>query len=291
MHFMLTLVMGDLIGGILDAIANVLNGVGNFLAGPIDPLLNLTGTTPINLTSDNPLIVTAWQIMLGIADGFLVLFVIGGGVQMMVGQALDSIYIPARAFLPKLFGVALAMHASYLWMRVLIFFNNEMCGVIHASVRDFVLQANGGQPPAGAQEALLAAGLGAFFSLTVVRYIFQSIERIVLLNLLFVLGPIGMMLFFMRQTQPYAAYWSRMYIVTCFLQFVQFLAFGLGFAFLAASGMFAGVTGIIMGTAMMLLVERVPRYFYRLTITAGGTGGGGLAGVARAGIGAAAVFL
>jgi hypothetical protein len=291
MHIVLTLAMGDITDGILIGIANFLNSIGTFLAGPVAPLLQFTGTTPTDLTSDNTLIVTAWGIMLAIADGFLVLFVIGGGVQMMVGQAIGSIYIPPREFLPKLFGVALAMHGSYVWMRVLIFFNNEICGVIHASVRDFVLQANGGLAPAGPQETALAAGLAAFFSLTVVRYIFQSIERIVLLNLLFVLGPIGMMLFFMKQTQPYAAYWSRMYIVTCFLQFVQFLAFGLGFSFLAASGLFTGVTGIILGTAMMLLVERVPRYFYRLTITAGTERGGGIGGLAASAMGAARAFV
>lgn len=65
-----------------------------------------------------------------------------------------------------------------------------------------------------------------------------------------------------------------MFIVTCFLQFVQFLAFGLGFAFLAGSGMLSGPTGIILGTGLMLLVTQIPRLFYRLSITAGGQGGG-----------------
>ncbi len=259
---------------ILQGLAGFLNSIGAFLVGPLAPLLALLGNTPLNLTTDNDLVVTAWKVMLGVADGFLLLFVLGGGMQMMIGQATGTLYTPPREFLPRLFAVALAMHASYIWLRTLLIFDNELCGIVHASVHDFLLQFNGGQPLTNAQQLVLAAGLGAFFSLTILRYVFQSIERIVLLNLLFVLGPVGMLLFFLPHTAAYGTYWHRMFIVTCFLQFVQFLAFGLGFAFLAGSGMLSGPTGIILGTGLMLLVTQIPRLFYRLSITAGGQGGG-----------------
>jgi hypothetical protein len=284
--------MNPIVQGILQGIAAFLNSIGNTLAGPIAPLVALTGNTPLPMTADNPLVTAAWKVMVLAADGFLILFVLFGGMQMMIGQATGSTYIPPREFLPKLFAVALAMHASFIWFRALIFFNNELCGVVHASVRDFIVMVNGGQPPGDVQQALLAAGLGAFFSATILRYIFQSIERIVLLNLLFVLSPFGMLLFFLPQALPYATYWHRMYLVTCFLQFIQFLAFGLGFAFLAGSGMMGGLTGIILGTAMMLLVTQIPRLLYRLSMTAGSAGGGfSIFGVFQAAVGVARSFI
>jgi hypothetical protein len=281
---------------ILQAITSILNSLGNALAGPIAPLVALTGTTPLNMTADNPLITTTWQIMLITADGFLILFIILGGMQMMIGQATGMTYIPPREFLPKLFAVALAMHASFIWFRALIFINNELCGVVHVSVQNFIMQVNGGQPPNGVQTALLAAGLGAFFSGTILGYVFQQIERIVLLNLLFVLTPFAMLLFFLPQGLPYATYLHRMYLVTCFLQFVQFLAFGLGFSFLAGSGMMGGITGIILGVGMMNLILQIPRLVYRLSLTSGSVGGGGgggfnILGVVRAAAGVAALFI
>jgi hypothetical protein len=277
---------------ILQAILNFLNSIGPTLVGPLTPLVALTGNTPLPMTADNPLVTTAWKVMLICADGFLLLFVLFGGIQMMIGQAIGSTYIPPREFLPRLFAVALAMHVSFIWFRALIIFNNELCGVVHASVRDFIIQVNGGQAPNGLQQAVLAAGLSAFFSTMILRYIFQSIERIVLLNLLFVLSPFGMLLFFLPQALPYATYWHRMYLVTCFLQFIQFLAFGLGFAFLAGSGMMGGLTGIIVGTGMMQLILQVPRLLYRLSMTAGSSGGGfSVLGFIQDAAGIAALFV
>ncbi len=90
-------------------------GIVSTLLAPFATLYHLIVGTPPGLTYANPAVIAAWQGMVFAADALLlVLVVMSGGLQRMVGLATGTIYIPARDFIPKVFAGAIAINASLL---------------------------------------------------------------------------------------------------------------------------------------------------------------------------------
>ncbi len=82
-------------------IVNLLNNILGGLSGPIQPLINLIGFTPLELSTANPIVDAGWHLMVGAADAFLGLTVIVGAIQVMYGQSTGTLYMPIGQFLSK----------------------------------------------------------------------------------------------------------------------------------------------------------------------------------------------
>ena len=217
---------------IVQFFVNLLNGILQGLSGAIQPLINLTGNTPLEFSTANPIVDPGWHVMVGAAVAFLGLIVIVGAIQIMYGQTTGTLSMPVGQFLSKAVLTVILIHLSFIIGQDLIILNNELCGVVHLQVQDFIRQVNGGQPFNGGQTLGLSAVLAIVFSGSLVRVIFQAVKRIVFFNLLFVLSGPAFLMSFLPQTSAWFAYWGRTFVVTAFTQFIQFTSMSLGFEFL-----------------------------------------------------------
>ncbi len=111
------------------------------------------------------------------------------------------------------------------------------------------------------------------FGIGLFRVIFQAIKRVIRFNVLFVLSGPAFLTSFHPATAPVFSSWIRLYVVTIFEQFIQFLTFGLGLQFLIATKQ-TGLTGFILAIAMLNLTAEIPRLLERFGAAAGGQGGG-----------------
>jgi hypothetical protein len=182
-----------IIKGIGAAIANLLPGVGTAIAiaGTISPLL--THTDPM-ASYMNPAVTQSWQVMAIAANALLVLIIIGGGLQIMIGRATATTYVPVREFVPRLLLGVLAINGSLLWAHILIDIENGLCNLTAFNIVDFFTQVNQkitGHPPTVNALLFIQFILGLLFMVVFIFQIFTIIERLVLLNLLIVLAPWG----------------------------------------------------------------------------------------------------
>ena len=268
----------DIIGQFL---VTLLNNILGGLSAPLQPLVNLIGFTPLELSTANPIVDAGWHLMAGASDAFLGLMVIVGAIQVMYGQSTGTLYMPVGQFLARPLLTVILIHSSLIMGQDLIILNNELCGVIHVSMQEFIRQVNGGQPFNAGQTLSLSAVLAIVFS--------ASFVRVVFFNVLFVLSGPAFLLSFHPHTSAWFAYWGRTYVVTAFTQFVQFLTLSLGFQFLVATKQ-TGVTGFLLAIAMLNLTAEIPGLLSRFAASAGASVSGAGAFV-RSAISAAALFV
>ena len=268
----------------VDLITNILQGV----SGPIQPLIALIGTTPLQFTTANVVVIGGWNTMTAVADAFLGLIVVLGAIQMMYGQSTGTLYMPVSQFVPKLILTAILIHLSFLMGQDLLVLNNLLCGLVHANVTDFILQVNGGQPFSAGQGLQISAIFAIVFSISLLRVILQAVKRIVFFNVLFVLSGPAFLMSFLPQTAPWFSFWARTYLVAIFTQFFQFLTFSLGFQFLIASKQ-TGLTGFLLAIALLNLTAEIPDLLARFAASAGANSPG-LGQVMRTAITIAALF-
>jgi hypothetical protein len=289
----------DIAAAILKAFVGALTasipgmGTAIALATTISPLL--LHTEPM-ASYQNPAVIHAWQVMAVAANALLVLVIVGGGLQIMIGRTTGTTYVPVHEFIPRLLLGVLAINASLLWAQILIDIENGLCHLTFFNIVDFFTQVNQkitGRPPDGAALVFVLAILSVVFVIVFIIQIFTIIERLALLNLLIVLAPLGVLLWLLPQTQPWAAFWSRMFAITVFVQFFQLLAFSLGASFILnlMNTTQDPVLALILAIGVMLLIGHIPRYMYRFGMTAGSMGGGNpLGGLIRTAISVAAIF-
>jgi hypothetical protein len=156
-------------------IVNLLNNILGGLSGPIEPLINLIGFTPLDKSTANAIVDAGWHHMVGAADAFLGLIVIVGAIQVMYGQSTGTLYMPIGQFLSKAVLTVVLIHVSFIIGQDLIILNNELCGVFYVQVQDFIRQVNGGQPFNAGQTLNLSAVLAIVFSGSLVRVAFQAV--------------------------------------------------------------------------------------------------------------------
>jgi len=277
--------MNPIVQFFVDLLNNILGG----LSGAIQPLINLTGNTPLEFSTANPIVDAGWHLMVGAADAFLGLIVIVGAIQIMYGQTTGTLYMPVGQFLSKAVLTVILIHLSFIIGQDLIILNNELCGVVHIQVQDFIRQVNGGQPFNGGQTLSLTAVLAIVFSGSLVRVIFQAVKRIVFFNVLFVLSGPAFLMSFLPQTSAWFAYWGRTYVVTAFTQFVQFTTMSLGFEFLIGTKQ-GGLTGFLLAIAMLNLTAEIPELLSRFAASAGASVSGA-GSLVRSAVTAAALFV
>ena len=253
-------------------IDRIVEGLQN-LTGPLEPLLNLTGTTPLEFTTHNTVVMQGWQTMTMASDILLGLFVVIGAIQMMYGDLTGTLRMPIGQFIARIILTALLIHLSALIGENLLLLNNLLTGVVATNVGAFVRQVNNGQLFNNAQTLLLAAVMGVVFGIGLFRVIFQSIKRIIRFNVLFVLSGPAFLTALHPATSLIFSAWVRMYVITIFEQFVQFLTFGLGVQFLIATKQ-TGLTGFILAVAMLNLTAEIPALLERFGAGSASRGSG-----------------
>src|SRR6266568_8077804 len=186
----------DIANAIVSAIGNAINfffsntNAVNFINGAIQPLLSIMVTTDPNTTYANAAVMSSWRAMLVVANAFLILMLMSGGLQVMVGQATATAYLPMRQLLPRFIAVGLAMNCSLLWGKVLIDIERGLCSAAQFDIGAF-LASMGGTGGAG---SLLLFAISVVFAVTFLWLIFQFVERIVLIDLLLALAPLWVLM-------------------------------------------------------------------------------------------------
>lgn len=259
----------NLIQWIVDRLTDALNA----LSGPIAPLVNLISSTPLAFTTQNAIVIAGWRTMTTVADVLLGLFIIIGAIQIMYGDTTGSLRMPVGQFVGKAILTAILIHLSALIGEQLLILNNLLCGVVTANVQDFVRGVNNGQLFNNGQAIVLSIVMTIVFGIGLFRVIFQAIKRVIRFNLLFVLSGPAFLTSFHPATAPVFSGWIRLFIVTIFEQFIQFLTLGLGLQFLVATKQ-TGLTGFILAIAMLNLTAEIPALLTRFGAAAGGQGGG-----------------
>jgi len=280
--------MNVILEAITQFFVNIANGFLQGISGPFNDLIPLLGNTPLALTTANTVVEGTWTIMTGVADAFLGLIVVIAALQMLYGQSTGTLYIPLSQFVPKLILTVVLIHLSKILGQDLILVNNALCGLVRVDVLNFIQQANGGQPFNAGQNVGLATVLAIIASLSLIRLIFQAFKRIVLFNILFVLSGPAFLLSFHPLTTPWFSYWARLFVVTIFTQFFQFLGVGLGIQMVIGSHQ-TGVTGIFLAIAMFTLAAEIPLLLSRFS-GAQGSPTGGIGTLVRTAMTAAILF-
>ena len=280
--------MNVILEAITQFFVNIANGFLQGISGPFNGLIPLLGNTPLALTTANTVVEGTWTIMTGVADAFLGLIVVIAALQMLYGQSTGTLYIPLSQFVPKLILTVVLIHLSKILGQDLILVNNALCGLVRVDVLNFIQQANGGQPFNAGQNIGLATVLAIIASLSLIRLIFQAFKRIVLFNILFVLSGPAFLLSFHPLTAPWFAYWARLFVVTIFTQFFQFLGVGLGIQMVINSHQ-TGVIGIFLAIATFTLAAEIPLLLSRFS-GAQGSPTGGIGTLVRTAMTAAILF-
>ncbi len=259
----------NLLQWIVDRITDALNA----LSGPIAPLVNMISSTSLAFTTQNAIVIAGWRTMTTVADVFLGLFIVIGAIQIMYGDTTGSLRMPVGQFVGKAILTAILIHLSALIGEQLLILNNLLCGLVAANVQDFIRGVNNGQLFNNGQAIVLTIVMTIVFGIGLFRVIFQAIKRVIRFNLLFVLSGPAFLTSFHPATAPVFSGWIRLYVVTIFEQFIQFLTFGLGLQFLVATKQ-TGLTGFILAIAMLNLTAEIPALLARFGAATGGQSGG-----------------
>lgn len=279
--------MNPLILPLVNALTQILLNLGNSLNTNIEPLFGFLSTTPPALTTDNPVVHAAWLTMTLVADSFLGLYVTVTCIQMMQADAVGRTHRPIGQFLGKVVLTVILIHASAFLGQELLLITNALCNLVRFNVQAFILQVNGGKPFDPNQQFGLDALLGIFLALSLLRIIFQALKRVVQFILLFVLSGPAFLLSLDEQTVPWFQFWLRMYLTTILTQFVQFLAFGLGFQ-LFISVSITQFTKFLLAIALLNMTAQIPSLLSRFATSPDSAGA---AGMLRGAVSVARIFI
>ena len=253
--------MNILTDAITQFFVNLINGFLQGISGPFNSLVPLLGNTPLPLTTTNAVVSGTWTVMTGVADAFLGLIVVIAAMQMLYGQTTGTLYIPPGQFVPKLVLTVVLVNLSQLIGQDLILLNNALCGLVRVDVANFIQQTGGATT---GRVVGLSTVLAILATVSLIRIIFQAFKRIVLFDILFVLSGPAFLLSFHPLTAPWFSFWARLFVVTVFSQFFQFLGIGLGIQLIIDSRQ-TGAIGIFLATAMFTLVAEIPHLLSRFS--------------------------
>ena len=273
---------------IVQFFTGLLNGLLGGLSGPIQPLISLIGNTPLEVSTANPVVNASWLSMTLLSDVVLGLVVTLAANHVMYGQSTGTLYIPVCQLVSRAILKMILIHASGILLQDVLILNNDLWGVLHLQVQQFIMQVTGGHPFDGGQTLSLTTALSIVFGFSLVRVVFQAVKRVVFFDLLYVLAGPAFLMSFHPGTSAWFAYWLRTILTTAFSQFIQFLALSLGIQFLIASKQ-TGPTGFLLATAMLNLTAEIPELLARFAASAGASVSGA-GSLIRSAVTAAALF-
>lgn len=245
----------------------IVSGITSALTDLLKQALNLDILvfTPPGDTYQNGVVLTFWRTLVAVADGALALIVCWAGYNSIVRHAVGARYHDAMQVIPRVALAGLAINLSLLLTQTLIDLNNALCGVVSDPFARILglLALNGSSATAGVAFFILFLAFGIVGLLLVV----QMVVRLAMLDVLIVTAPLGLVCWVLPQTQPWAQLWTRAFISTVFVQFLQVLALTLGgalIAFFPSDGLFAALMDLIIGLATLYLTLKIPSFLRSL---------------------------
>lgn len=245
----------------------IVSGITSALTDLLQQALNLDILvfTPPGDTYQNGVVLTFWRTLVAVADGALALIVCWAGYNSIVRHAVGARYHNAMQVIPRVALAGLAINLSLLLTQTLIDLNNALCGVVSDPFARILglLALNGSNATAGVAFFVLFLAFGIVGLLLVV----QMVVRLAMLDVLIVTAPLGLVCWVLPQTQPWAQLWTRAFISTVFVQFLQVLALTLGgalIAFFPSDGLFAALMDLIIGLATLYLTLKIPSFLRSL---------------------------
>ena len=219
----------------------------------------LTGTPP-ELTYERGIVRIGWSAMLNVMVAFLALVIAWIGLSQVVRSFLGAQRGMAdwRETIPRLILALIAALTSYWWCSLLIDVADGVSRYIAAAMRvtpaDITLTLGqallavlaknishawlASVPIAGTFLVALKVAFTAIlvllmkiFAITVLLVIAQFVMRIVLLNLLIVISPLGMLMWALPETSGWGRRWVSLFTTTLFQHGIQIVCFALAIWF------------------------------------------------------------
>ena len=230
--------------------------------------LDILVLTPPADTYQNTVVLAFWRTVVAIADSALAIIVCWAGYNSIVGPMAGVRYHEARQILPRLALAALAVNLSLLVTQTMIDFNNALSAIVTTPFDNLVnlltLNIQSG-PNAAASLALILLFLA--FGVVGLFLVIQMVVRLAMLDVLIVTAPLGLVCWVLPQTHAWAHLWTRAFISTVFVQFLQVLALGLGgglLVFFPADNPFGAVMDLVIGIATLYLTLKIPTFLRSL---------------------------
>jgi hypothetical protein len=264
----------------------------DLVTAALDPILTLLGHTLLatpNLTAQSR-VAQLWQMTEGIADSFLVLFVLVGGAIVMGYETIQT-RTAVKDVLPRIVVAAVAVNASL-----------SLAGLA-ISTADSLSQAVLGQgvDPSGAAVVLrqlvlgsLAGGgifvvlLGGVVAVLAIVLLATYVVRLALVVLLIVAAPICLVCHALPQTEGLARLWWRAFSGTLAVQVAQSLVLVTALRVFLASGGPAnlgiastgGLVDLLVSACLCWVLVKIPSWVSRVVFS-GSRSHGGLGRVVR----------
>lgn len=230
--------------------------------------LDILVLTPPADTYQNTVVLAFWRTVVAIADSALAIIICWAGYNSIVGPAAGVRYHEARQVLPRLALAALAVNLSLLVTQTMIDLNNALSAIVITPFDNLVnlltLNIRSG-PNAVASLALILLFLA--FGVVGLFLVIQMVVRLAMLDVLIVTAPLGLICWILPQTHAWAHLWTRAFISTVFVQFLQVLALGLGgglLVFFPSDNPFGAVMDLIIGIATLYLTLKIPNFLRAL---------------------------
>jgi len=258
----------------------------DLVTAALDPILTLLGHTLLatpNLTAQSR-VAQLWQMTEGIADSFLVLFVLVGGAIVMGYETIQT-RTAVKDVLPRIVVAAVAVNASL-----------SLAGLA-ISTADSLSQAVLGQgvDPSGAAVVLrqlvlgsLAGGgifvvlLGGVVAVLAIVLLATYVVRLALVVLLIVAAPICLVCHALPQTEGLARLWWRAFSGTLAVQVAQSLVLVTALRVFLASGGPAnlgiastgGLVDLLVSACLCWVLVKIPSWVSRVVFSGSRSHGG-----------------
>jgi hypothetical protein len=251
----------------------------------LNPILDLLGHTLLatpNVTAQSR-VGQLWQMTEGIADAFLVLFVLVGGAIVMGHETVQT-RTAIKDILPRIVVAAIAVNASL-----------SLAGLA-ISTADSLSQAVLGQGVDPSQAAVvlrqlvlgsLADGgifvvlLGGVVAVLAIVLLATYVVRLALVILLIVAAPICLVCHALPQTEGLARLWWRAFAGTLAVQVAQSLVLVTALRVFLASGgpsnlgiaSTGGLVDLLVSACLCWVLVKIPGWISRIVFSRSGSGG------------------
>jgi hypothetical protein len=258
----------------------------------LDPVLTLLGHTLLatpNVTAQSR-VGQLWRMTEGIADAFLVLFILAGGAIVMGHETLQT-RTALRDVLPRIVAAAVAVNASLGLAGLAITTADSLSaavlgqGVDAANAAVVLRQLVLGSLASGGIFVVLLGGVVAVLAVVLLA---TYVVRLALVILLVVAAPICLVCHALPQTEGLAKLWWRAFAGTLAVQVAQSLVLITALRVFLASGGPAnlgiastgGVVDLLVSACLCWVLVKIPGWVSRVVFS-GSRGRGGIGRVVR----------
>jgi hypothetical protein len=264
----------------------------DLVTAALDPILTLLGHTLLatpNVTAQSR-VGELWRMTEGIADAFLVLFVLVGGAIVMVHETLQT-RTAIKDVLPRIVVAAIAVNASLSLAGLVISTADSLSqavmgqGVDASQAATVLRQLVLGSLADGGIFVVLIGGVVAALAIVVLA---TYIVRLALVILLVVAAPICLVCHALPQTEGLAKLWWRAFFGVLAVQVAQSLVLITALrVFLATGGpanlgiaSTGGLVDLLVSASLCWVLIKIPGWVSRFVFS-GSRGHGGVSRVAR----------